>query len=97
MPRFLENVNFPKLVTVLSVTFGVALGACGLTFVASNTRAGNFFVPLGIIEIAVMAISAAGLVVTVIVWIVAAAIGGGPGGGSGTIRLLDDDEKNKRR
>ncbi len=29
MPRFLENVNFPKLVTVLSVTFGVALGACG--------------------------------------------------------------------
>lgn len=90
MPRFLEHVNFPKIVTVLAITFGVATGACGLTALAS-ARAGGYLLPLGIIELAVMALSALGLVLTVIVWLVVSAIGNR----GGTVRLFDDSDKGK--
>jgi hypothetical protein len=75
MPRFLKHVNFPKIVTVLAVTFAVALGACGLTVLASSHGGGQYAMPLGILELAVMILSAAGLVVTVVVWVIASAIG----------------------
>jgi hypothetical protein len=93
MPRLLESINFPKVVTVLAVTFGVALGACGLTALAANKGAGQYLLPLGIIELAVMVLSAGGLVLTVIVWVVVAAIGNRGGGESDTIKLFDDSDK----
>jgi hypothetical protein len=96
MPRLLEHVNFPKIVTVLAVTFGIALGACGLTALAAagTNKAGQYVLPLAFVELAVMVLSALGLVLTVIVWIVVAAIGG-RGGESDTIKLFDDSDKGK--
>ena len=75
MPRLLERINFPKVVTTLSITFVVALGACGLTFLASNQGAGDYLIPLGLIELAAMGLSGIGLVVTLVLWIVAALLG----------------------
>lgn len=95
MPRLLEHVNFPKIVIVLSVTFGVALGACGLTAVVGDTKAGAFLVPFGIVELGIMVLSAVGLVLTAIVWIVVAAIGNRGGGEPGTIKLFGDSDRGK--
>ena len=47
MPRLLEHINFPKVVTVLAVSFGVALGACGLTALGSSHDLGGHLLPLG--------------------------------------------------
>ena len=92
MPRLLDHVNFPKLVTVFSIIFGIALGACGLTALVSSSQLGEYLVPLAIIEVAVMIISAAVLVLTFMVWIVVAAIGDR---GSKTIKLFDGSDENK--
>lgn len=92
MPRLLEHVNFPKIVTVLAITFGVALGACGLTALTSSTKAAQYLLPFGLVELAVMALSALGLVLTVFVWLVAAAIGNRR---PGTTRLFDDSDNGK--
>ena len=75
MPQLLERINFPKVVTVLAVTFAVSLGACGLTGIASSGGASDILVPLGFIELAVILLSAFGLVLTAVVWIIAAALG----------------------
>ena len=95
MPRLLEHFNFPKIVTVLAVTFGVALGACGLTAVTAGNRPGQYLLPLAFVEVAVMVLSAAGLVVAVIIWVVVAAIGNRGGGGAETIRIFNDSDKTK--
>jgi hypothetical protein len=72
--RLVDRIPFTKIVTVLAIAFGVSLGLCGLTFVVSSgSHAGpNFFMTLGLIELAAMILSAAGLVLTFIVWIVLA-------------------------
>jgi hypothetical protein len=63
MPRLLENVNFPRLVTIFAVTFGLTLGACGLTALAGSGK----LLALGMLELALMLLSAAGLLLTLIV------------------------------
>jgi len=95
MPRLLEHVNFPKLVTILAVIFGIAAGACGLTAIASNTKAGQYLLPLGMIELAVMVLSAVALVALLVVWIIVLAIGHRGGSGSTTVRLFDDSDNDK--
>ena len=77
MPRPHKRINFPKLVTVFGVTFCVALGACGLTALASKNGANYLdqLLLLGIVELAVMALSAAGLVLSVILWAISVATG----------------------
>jgi len=72
MPQLLDRINFPKIVIVLAVTFGVALGACGLTAIG-GTLGGNFAITLGLIELGVMLLSLLGLVLTLIAWAIAAA------------------------
>jgi hypothetical protein len=63
MPRLLENVNFAKIVTVLAIVFGVALGSCGITAVLAigggsiNQSVGAAFMVLGYAELAVMILS----------------------------------------
>jgi len=77
MPQLLDRINFPKIVIVLAVTFGVALGACGLTAIGltaiGGTLGGNFAITLGLIELGVMLLSLLGLVLTLIAWAIAAA------------------------
>jgi hypothetical protein len=96
MPRLLERVNFPKVVTVLAITFGVALGACGITGVAAaSSGGGNFLVTLAFVELAVILLSAAGLVITAIVWIVASLLGQTRSKGSNPQVPFDDSIDKK--
>jgi len=97
MPRLLERINFPKIVTVLAVTFAVALGACGLTVLAGSRLGGGYVTPLAMIELAVMVLAAAGLIVTVVVWVAASLIGNLGHKSSESQRLFkrenDDDQR----
>ena len=97
MPQLLERINFPKIVTVLAVTFAVALGACGLTGTGIATSGGgsDILVPLGFIELAVILLSAFGLVLTGVVWIIAAALGKTEHRGSAPQRLFDDKDNER--
>lgn len=95
MPRLLEHIDFPKVVTILAVVFGISLGACGITAFAGSHDRGNYLLPLGMAELAVIALSAVALVVAVIVWIVVEVIGDRSAGGPGTIRLFDESEEKK--
>ena len=75
MPRWLERVNFPKLFTIFAVTFGIALGACGLTALAANSVGGGNLMGLALVELGVMILSAAGFLVVLILWLVALVFG----------------------
>ncbi|HEV2213879.1 MAG TPA: hypothetical protein VGR64_01240 [Terracidiphilus sp.] len=92
MPRLLERINFSKLVVILASTFGIALGACGLTALVSGSMGGDgkLLFTLGFAELAVMILSAAGLVLTVIVWIVVSMIGDRGGDGDESTRIFKD-------
>ena len=92
-----EHINFPKIVTVLAVTFAVALGACGLTVLVSSHGGGGYAMPLGILELAVMVLAAIGLIVTVVVWVVASALGNLGSKGSETQRLFEKDNNDEQR
>lgn len=87
MPRLLDHVNFPKVVTVFAVTFGVALGACGLTALVGR---GDTAMTFGLVELAAMVLSAVALIVTVVI---VASIGDR---GGGTPKLFDDADRRNR-
>lgn len=83
-----KGFPFAKTVTVLAVTFGVALGMCGLNYVllmgfgmarGGAPRAAQYVAPvigvLGFIELAVMILSGPALVITVIAWVISEAVG----------------------
>jgi uncharacterized membrane protein len=94
MPRLLERINFAKVVATLAIILVVAIGACGLTALTANST-GSFAMPLGILELAVMILSAIALFVMLILWLIAAMIGANTRGGSETVRLSDtSDDKN---
>lgn len=70
MPQLLERVNFPKIVTVLAITFAIGFGLCGLNFIAASTGHGDpsVLIATGWLELLVMILSAVGLVVTLVTW-----------------------------
>jgi len=88
MPRLLSHVNFPKVITVLAVSFCIGLGACGLTALAGNN---GFALPFGILGLAVMVLSVAGLLLMALVWAVVTAIGD-----RGPTKLFDDPDHRDR-
>ena len=92
-----EHINFPKIVTVLAVTFAIALGACGLTVLVSSHGGGAYALPLGMLELAVMGLAAFGLIVTVIVWVVASALGNLGHKGSEPQRLFEKENDDDQR
>lgn len=96
MPRLLERINFPKVVSVLAVSFGVALGACGLTALGSSHALSGLLLPLGLIELAVILLSALGLLLTVIVWIIASFLGQAGYKDSEPQRLLGEPDKDDK-
>jgi hypothetical protein len=83
MPRWLERVNFPKLLTVFAVAFAIALGACGLTVLVP----GRNLIGFGLVALGVMILAAAGVLVVLILWLVAAIFG---------VRRNDDFDSTRR-
>jgi hypothetical protein len=65
----LDRINFPKVFTVLASTLGLSFGACGLTLLANlNGSRANTLIA---IETGLFLLSAAGLVLTFILWVIA--------------------------
>jgi len=93
-----DHVNFAKIVTVLAVVFGISIGLCGLTAALSSQMGGggDFLLPLGIIELIAMGLSAVGLVLTVVVWVIASIVAGRGGRSDRTIKLFDDEDDTPR-
>jgi ABC-type dipeptide/oligopeptide/nickel transport system permease component len=67
-----DRIPFAKIITVLAIAFGVALGMCGVVAAASSQWRGGerALMTIGIIDLVVMVLSAVGLVVTVIAWVI---------------------------
>ncbi len=100
MPRLFENINFPKVITVLASIFGISLGLCGLTGFLSSVggRFGNLagaLVGLGMIELAAILLSAFGLVIMTILWLVSSAIGGFGNGADPQKLFVDSDDEQR--
>lgn len=91
MPRLLEHINFPKTISILATIFGIALGACGLTAVASAKFPG--LASLGFIELAIIILSAVGLAVMATLWVIATALGLGRRKESEIQRLFDETDR----
>jgi hypothetical protein len=72
--RLADRVPFTKIIVVLASAFGIALGLCGLTAFATMSGHNALTGSLGVIELIVMLLSAAGLVLTVIAWVVVSII-----------------------
>lgn len=92
-----SNINFPKIVTVLAVIFGIALGACGLTALVASTAAGQYLMPLGMLELGVMIVSGVLLLIAVIVWVLATAFGNLGSDSSEPQRLFDNSRPEDTR
>ena len=70
-----QRIPFAKIVIILACTFGLGIGLCGITAFAAGAMHGsrsseNFLAVLGIIDAALILLSAVGLVVSVIAWVV---------------------------
>ncbi|HEU5352663.1 MAG TPA: hypothetical protein VFU55_13810 [Terracidiphilus sp.] len=99
MPRLLEHINFSKIVVILASTFGVALGACGLTALVSRgiNDNGQFLSYFGLLELAVMILSSIGLVLTIIIWVIASIFGNRGGSDSEPIRIFDNSSEDDKQ
>lgn len=75
-----KRVNFPKIITVLAITFAVASGLCGLNaFAIGFLGRGSKWLASGAIiagslELLVMVLSGVGLLVMLVAWGVATLI-----------------------
>jgi len=94
-----DRIPFAKIVTVLAIVFGVSLGLCGLTFVVSSggSNGGGFIWGLGWLEFAAMAISATGMVLTVVVWVILSAVSSFGSKASQPQKLFDEEDKPEDR
>lgn len=99
MPRPLENINFPKVITILACIFGISLGLCGLTaylnMSGSQHGMGGLLASLGILELIAILLSAFGLVIMTILWVISSAMGG-YGKRPDPQKLFDDSDKEER-
>jgi hypothetical protein len=92
--RLVDRIPFAKIVVGLAIIFFVSLGLCGLTF-ALSSAGNNGLVNLGIIELVAMALSAAALVLTAIVWVILIVVGSFGGKVSQPQKLFDDEDDTK--
>jgi hypothetical protein len=67
--RLVDRIPFAKIVIVLAIAFGVSLGLCGVTFVLALSGKDHILAGFGILELVVIGVSAAGLVLTCVVWV----------------------------
>jgi len=98
-----KRFPFAKVVIVMVVCFLVGLGLCGLDFVLGSNGYGQheeFSVgPLDGVSLIVMVLSAAGLVLSLLVWALAAMVGGISSSGKdrGAEKLVDSDNDLSNR
>jgi hypothetical protein len=83
---------------VLAIVFGISLGLCGVTFLASSGESSGtgFFMSLGVLELAAMGLSAVGLIVTVVVWVTLAVIASFQEAKPRPQKLIDDQDDTVR-
>lgn len=93
----LDRIPFAKIVTVLAIVFGVSLGLCGVTFLVSSggSSGAGFLIGLGVVELAAMGLSAAGLILTIVVWVTLAAVRSFGGKVSQPQKLFDAEDDTK--
>ena len=98
--RLVDRIPFAKIVTVLAVIFGIALGMCGLNLLLALSPLGRLrafdggpFSVMGFIELGAMLLSAVGMMVTVVAWVVMAAVGSFSRKGAEPQKLFDDEGK----
>jgi len=102
-----KGFPFAKMVAILAIVFGVALGMCGLNYAllmgfglarggvpGVAQYAGPVLGILGFIELAVMILTGPALVITVIVWVISEVIGSP--GGSEPQKLFDDSNHARK-
>jgi hypothetical protein len=67
-----ELTGFPRALVVLVACLLVSSGLCGVQLLVNSGNSGNpgpILIPLGILELAVMALSAIGIFVVLLCWL----------------------------
>ncbi len=78
------------------MTFGVSLGLCGLTYLgALSGGGGGLLIGLGVLESLAMVLSAAGLVLTALLWVAHAVLGSFQSKVSQPQKLFDEKNDTK--
>lgn len=91
-----DRIPFAKILLGLVAVFVLSLGSCGATLVFGGSQAsGNLVGGLVVAEIAGMALSAIGLVVTAILWVTLSVIGSSQEKVSQPQKLFADDNVTK--
>ena len=75
-----HRISFAKVAVALAVLFLIGVGLCGLDIFLASKGIGKSTQEFGVgpldgVSVVVMALSALGLVITVILWIIAAVVG----------------------
>jgi hypothetical protein len=71
-----DRFPFAKIVTVLSIAFGIGLGLCGLSAILPASGEEFHTNWLSLPSLLIMVLSFLGLLVTLLVWVIASALGG---------------------
>lgn len=92
-----EVSGFAKALVILAAVFLVASGMCGMQMVFANGGfRGDFLLPMGILELIAMLVSAAGIVLVLIVWFIQSLYDNHSSNReSGLQKLMDSDERDK--
>jgi hypothetical protein len=92
--RLVDRIPFAKIFTVLAIVFGISLGLCGVTFAISSggDRGGGFLIGLGILELIAGAVSAAGLVLTLLLLVTLSMFGIVSGKVSQPQKLFEEED-----
>jgi hypothetical protein len=92
-----EMSGFAKALVILAAIFLIAAGMCGMQWAIGNGRLrGDYLLPLGLLELLAMLVSAAGILVVLIAWFLRSLIDNHSGNrGSDLQKLMDSDEQNK--
>jgi membrane protein implicated in regulation of membrane protease activity len=95
--RLFDRIPFAKIVTVLAIVFGVSLGLCGVTFFLSSGggSGGGFLVGFGMLELAAIILSAAGLALILVVFVALSIFEGFSEKVSQPQKLFDEENDTK--
>lgn len=75
MPQSRNGSIFPKIIAILGIIFGISLGLCGVTAVFAGRGGGEAAAGLvGVISLAGMLLSLAGLILVLPIWAIVAAV-----------------------